>query len=334
MKRTYYLFNPGRLSRTDNTLKFTPVDEAGVEGPPKYLPVEQTEQLYVFGSLDANSALYNFLGKNAIAVHFFDYYENYTGSFMPKDQLLAGRMIVAQTQHYLNRKKRMDIARRVIEGAAFNMLKNLKYYNNRGKELDTFIESIENLSLKIPNTLEIAELMGIEGNIRMTYYEAFNLIINDFEMGPRTKRPPLNIVNSLISFGNMLCYSECLRMIYQTQLNPTISYLHEPGERRYSLSLDVSELFKPLLVDRVIFKVLNKREIQESDFDTRFNKVVLKDKGKMVFLKAYEERLNETIKHRTLNRNVSYKHLIKLECYKLQKHLLDMETYKPFKMYW
>ena len=61
----------------------------------------------------------------------------------------------------------------------------------------------------------------------------------------------------------MMCYTQCLRAIHQTQLNPTISYLHTPGERRYSLSLDVSEVFKPLLVDRVIFKVLNKREIQE-----------------------------------------------------------------------
>jgi CRISPR-associated protein Cas1 len=132
----------------------------------------------------------------------------------------------------------------------------------------------------------------------------------------------------------MLCYSECLRAIQQTQLNPTISFLHEPGERRYSLSLDISEIFKPLLVDRVIFKVLNKKELQESDFDHKLNKVVLKEKGKKKFIQAFEDRMLETIKHRSLNRNVSYKHLIKLECYKLQKQLLHLEEYKPFKMYW
>jgi CRISPR-associated protein Cas1 len=80
MKKTYYLFNPCRLSRKDNTLKFTPVGENGVEGAPKYIPVENVDNLYCFGSLDANSALFNFLGKEHIAVHFFDYYEHYWSS--------------------------------------------------------------------------------------------------------------------------------------------------------------------------------------------------------------------------------------------------------------
>jgi CRISPR-associated protein Cas1 len=176
--------------------------------------------------------------------------------------------------------------------------------------------------------------MGIEGNIRKMYYEAFELIINDFSMEGRSYRPPQNEVNALISFGNMMCYSQCLRAIHQTQLNPTISYLHQPGERRYSLSLDLAEVFKPLLVDRVIFKVLNKKIIQPGDFESGLNRVMLKDAGRKKFVQAFEERLNETIVHRSLKRSVSYKHLIKLECYKLVKHILDMEEYKPLKMYW
>jgi len=338
MKKTYYLFNPGTLQRKDNTIKFTPIEEDGNglehEGQPRYLPVENIAEFYVFGALNANSALYNFLGQNNIAVHFFDYYENYTGSFMPRDGLLAGRMLIAQTQHYLDMQKRMAIARQFIDGASFNMLKNLKYYTNRGKDLTPHIEAIETLRSGIASTLSVEELMGVEGNIRQDYYQTFDTILNDYEMGPRTKRPPANMVNALISFGNMMCYSECLRAIHQTQLNPTISYLHQPGERRYSLALDIAEIFKPILVDRVIFKVLNKREIQENDFEEKLNYVVLKERGKKKFIEEYEQRMQETIKHRTLNRNVSYKHLVKLECYKLQKHLLDIEMYKPLKMYW
>lgn len=335
MKKTYYLFNPGRLSRKDNTLKFTPVNEEGKEGQPKYIPVEGVSDLYVFGSLDANSALYNFLGKQQVSVHFFDYYEHYSGSFYPKEYLLAGKVLTNQVLHYQQKEKRLVLARKFIDGASFNMLKNLRYYHKRERDLDKPVFTIELFSQQICNAREVDELMGLEGNIRQVYYEAFDaILLNDFRMGVRTRQPPQNEVNTLISFGNMMCYSLCLSQIYHTQLNPTISFLHEPGTRRYSLALDLAEIFKPILVDRTIFRVLNKKEIQSADFSIDLNKCVLKESGKKAFVKAWEERLNETIQHRTLKKHVSYKHLVKLECYKLSKHILEMEEYKPFKIWW
>lgn len=334
MRKAYYLFNPGRLSRKDNTLKFTPVDENGNEGPAKYIPVESVSDLYVFGSLDANSALYNFLGKEQVNVHFFDYYEHYTGSFNPKDYLLAGKMLVNQVGCYQKQERRMCIARKFIEGAAFNMLKNLRYYHKRERELETAILTIEQYMVQAQSAEAVDELMGIEGNIRQVYYSAFDEILNDFTMGTRTKQPPQNEVNALISFGNMMCYTLCLSQLYHTQLNPTISFLHEPGARRYSLALDMAEIFKPILVDRIIFRVLNKKEIQSSDFSSDLNRCLLKESGKKVFVKAWEEKLGETIQHRSLKKHVSYKHLVKLECYKLSKHILGIEEYKPFKIWW
>lgn len=334
MKKTYYLFNPGRLSRKDNTLKFIPVNEDGAEGPPKYIPVEGVSDLYCFGALDANSALFNFLGKQQVAIHFFDYYEHYTGSFMPKDYLLAGKMQIEQTTHYAHKTKRLVIARKFVEGAAFNILKNLRYYLSRGKDVEGVVQVIDQYQMAIEGAKEIDGLMGIEGNIRKAYYDAFDVIVNDFMMEGRSKQPPANEINALISFGNMMCYAMCLGQIYHTQLNPTISFLHEPGYRRYSLALDISEVFKPLLVDRVIFKVLNKKEIQDKDFDMEVNGVRLKESARKVFVRSFEEKLNETIRHRSLKKSVSYKHLVKLECYKLTKHILGLEEYKPFKAWW
>ena len=133
MKRSFYLFNPGIMERRDNTLKFTPVsineDNQEVRLQPRYIPIEDVSELYAFGNLQANSALFNFLGQKGILVHFFDYYENYTGSFMPREGLLSGKALLAQTSAYQNKKKRVELARKFIQGAAWNMVMNLNYYN-------------------------------------------------------------------------------------------------------------------------------------------------------------------------------------------------------------
>lgn len=335
MKKPYYLFNPGRMARRDNTLKFTAFDELGKEQKPRYLPVEGIEALYIFGSIDANSALFNFLGKQRIPVHFFDYYEHYTGSFQPREYLLAGKMQVEQTRAYLQGRRRMHIARQLVESASFNMLKNMRYYENRGREMASLIEALEGLREGIADAPDVPALMGVEGNCRQVYYQSFEHIITDFPMNGRSKQPPSNEVNALVSFGNMMCYSLALDMIYHTQLNPTISFLHEPGARRYSLALDLAETFKPILVDRTIFKLLNRRELQAKHFEQRLKGCFLKDNGRKIFINSFEERLRETIKHRSLNKKVSYKRLVLLECYKLAKYILKMEEeYRAFKIWW
>ena len=340
MRKTYYLFNPGRLSRQDNTLKYTAYTEnpdgTPGEGETRFLPVQDVADLYVFGALDANSALYNFLGKNGISVHFFDFYDHYTGSFMAKEYLLAGQVQVAQTKHYLSPKKRLALARKLVEGAAFNLCKNLRYYQSRGRAVGEELAQMELYVAALPHATTIPEIMGYEGNIRQTYYRCFTQLVSveGFTFGTRSTQPPQNELNALLSFGNMLCYAACLTQIYHTQLNPTISFLHEPGVRRFSLALDLAEIFKPLLVDRTIFRVLNKKEIQPRDFVRELGGCFLREPARKVFIRAFEERLKETFNHRRLDRIVSYQSLLKLECYKLTKHLLNIEEYQPFKAWW
>jgi len=187
----------------------------------------------------------------------------------------------------------------------------------------------------ITTTNDVQELLGIEGNIRSTYYSAWETIIDhQFEFTKRIKHPPSNEINALISFGNSLVYTAVLSEIYKTQLNPIISFLHEPGERRFSLSLDLAEIFKPLLTDRIIFSLLNKKQLNEKHFNQKLNSCLLTEEGRKIFLKEFDEKLKTTIKHRTLNRSVSYKHLIRLECYKVVKHILGEKEYQPFKIWW
>jgi len=138
----------------------------------------------------------------------------------------------------------------------------------------------------------------------------------------------------MISFGNSLLYTATINAIYHTQLDQTISFLHEPSERRFSLSLDISEIFKPLIVDRTIFKLVNKDMITENDFIKELNYCLLNKSGKEKFIRDFEERLRTTIKHRELGRNVTYERLIYLECLKISKHFLGTKEYNPFVIWW
>ena len=130
------------------------------------------------------------------------------------------------------------------------------------------MSEIDSLRKELPKTSTIQELMGIEGNIRRHYYATWNVIIDqEIEFDKRVMHPPDNMINSLISFVNSLIYSKVLSEVYHTQLNPTISYLHEPGVRRFSLCLDVAEIFKPLIGDRLLFSLLNRNHNRKKFYE-------------------------------------------------------------------
>lgn len=275
------------------------------------------------------------LSKNGIAVHFFNYYNFYTGSFYPREQLLSGNLLIHQTKHYTDSDKRMIIARKFVQGAASNIYRNLRYYNGRGKDVKEIMDDIDVYRINIDKAKTIQELMGYEGNIRKRYYDAWPVIINqEIEFEKRVMHPPDNMMNSLISYVNSMIYTKVLTEMYQTQINPTISYLHEPGERRFSLSLDIAEIFKPLIGDRLIFSLLNKNQITEKSFTKDLNFLHLEKNASQLIASELEKKMNTTIKHKDLGREVSYRYLMRLEVYKLIKHILGEKDYEPFEMWW
>ena len=329
MSRNYYIFKSGTLRRKENTILLEGQEEK------RYIPVEDVNALYIFGQINLNTEFLDFIAQKKVPLHFFNYYEYYSGSFYPREYLDSGFILVKQVEHYLDEKKRLWLAKEITTTAVSNILRNLRYYRKRYEELEEYIRHIEQESEGIEKCEGIAELMSVEGRIRDLYYLSFNVFLKLEEpFLKRERRPPTTPLNALISFGNSLLYATVLGEIYRSQLNPTISYLHEPGMRRFSLSLDLSEIFKPIIVDRVIFKLINNQMLKEEDFDRELNYCYLSEEGRKTFVREYEERLNQTIEHRQLKRNVSYQRLIRLECYKLIKHLLGDEEYKGFRMWW
>ena len=331
MKETIYIFSSGKLKRRDNSLVF----EMGEEEK-RFLPIENIKEIIALGEVDINTKALNLLSQKEIILHYFNYYGYYTGSFYPREHYNSGYMILKQAEHYLNESDRLFLAKKFIEGAAKNSLKNLKYYNRRGKNLDSFINEIERLLTELTDYEDVQQAMAIEGQIKQTYYQAFDYILSNEEFGfeKRSKRPPENKLNALISFANSLIYTYCLSEIYQTHLDPRIGYLHTTNFRRFTLNLDVAEIFKPVIGDRAILSAINKKIIREKDFESRLGGIILNESGKKKFLELMEERLAQTIKHSKLKRKVSYRRLIRIELYKLEKHFIGEEEYEPFVMDW
>lgn len=132
-----------------------------------------------------------------------------------------------------------------------------------------------------------------------------------------------------MSYLNTLIYSTTITEIHHTRLNQTISFLHEPHERRYSLSLDISELFKPLIGDRVLLSLTRQNRLRPEHFEKEGRAVLLNDDGKEVIHDAYDRRITRTKKHPKMNQARSWRRWIRLECHKITKHVLDIEEYEP-----
>ena len=328
-KRLYILSN-GRLRRQQNTLVLE------TEEGKRFFPVEQVEEIHVFGELDLNKRLLGFLTQQHILLHFYNYHGYYIGTFYPREHYNSGYMILRQAEHYLDGAKRLDLARRFVDGALFNLYKVIRYYRNRGKPLGAVERAIEAHRTRVSEVEDVAALMQVEGKAREAYYGAFDVILDapDFAFEVRSRRPPRNRMNALISFGNTLLYTAVLSEIYRTHLDPRIGFLHATNFRRFTLNLDVAEVFKPILVDRVIFSVVAKGQIQAKHFDEELQGLYLNDRGRRIFLEAWEKRLNATFRHRGLKRNVSYRRAIRLELYKLEKHLMGEKPYTPFRARW
>ncbi|MGB9608396.1 MAG: type I-B CRISPR-associated endonuclease Cas1b, partial [bacterium] len=260
----------------------------------------------------------------------------YVGSFFPRKHLNSGHIILKQCEHYLDEKKRLIIARKFVEGALENIKRMLRYYKNRGKEVEENLQEIERMTEGIGDCRDIESLMALEGNARIAYYSAFDKIIEDenFSFNERSKRPPQNRLNALISFGNSLLYVVALSEIYHTHLDPRIGYLHTSNFRSFTLNLDVAEVFKPIIVDRLIFYLLNKKMLGPQHFEPALEGIILNEKGRKIFVSEFEERLKGTVSHPDLGRNVSYRRLIRLELYKIEKHIMGEKEYKPYVSRW
>lgn len=301
----------------------------------KYIPVESIESILAFGSVRFNSRFLYFLSQNQIPLHVFSFKGNYAGSFLPAERQNSGSILVGQVLLFRNQLKRLEIAKQFVLSAISNAQANLKYHLNRGAVLEDYVDQLNEMSEYVNRADSINELMGLEGNAKKCYYDSWKKIFNyPIDFSARIKNPPNNLINALISYGNMIVYSVCLNEIYHTRLYPEIGFLHEPGESKLSLSYDIAEIFKPLITDRAIFKVINKNMISESDAFTKNRRCILKKSARITFAQEIENKLLTKIQIEGKEKRITYRRLIREECYKLLNYITNQVKYEAYVSKW
>lgn len=326
----HHVFADGDLHRNEGTLRIDTLD-----GETKYLPVEGVDSLYLHGQVTFNTRALGLLNDNGIPVHVFGWKDYYRGTYLPKRAHVSGNTVVEQVRAYDDSERRLGIAQRLIAASIHNMRVNVQYYNQRGHDFESSIRDLAKLKQRAMAEPAIDSLRGVEATARKRYYRCFDDILRDpFKLTRREYNPPSNEANALLSFLNAMTYTTCVSAIRKTALDPSIGYLHEPGERRFTLSLDIADIFKPILADRVLFRLVNRQQLSLDDFEAELDGCLLTESGRKTVLEEYEQTLDETVEHPRLSRHVSYKTLVQTDVYSLKKHVLTGEPYHATERWW
>ncbi|MGI6729567.1 MAG: CRISPR-associated endonuclease Cas1 [Bacilli bacterium] len=330
MKRRFYLYKNGSLLRQDNSLVLVSKTEK------VYIPIEQIDIIFIFGHITLNKNAISLLNEYDIVVQFFSYYGNYLGGYYPNypikgDDLIRHVSVVQEKQH------RDRIAKEIIVSSIHNMLSVLKYYNKKGKHLKDNIELIKSLKDEITcDEFDISKLLIYEARTKQIYYSSFNDIIKnqDFTFKIRTTNPPLDRVNAMLSYGYAILYGIIRSVLYRSRLQISLPFIHGTSRDPEGLQYDIADVFKPVIIDRLIFRMLNKNQLNESHFDEHNGGVYLNKLGSSMFLEELEILLKSTVSQSSNNRVLSYRSIISKEVHKITNDVHMKENYKGFRMKW
>ena len=326
----YHILQDGVLNKQDYTLLFEN------ETTKQHIPVAVMDQINVYGNITISSAVLKIFCDYNLRVAFMDKYGNLMGHFVAAGHEKAAVTILKQAVFYENVPQRLVMAKQMEIAAIHNLRANIRYYHKKQRVSLKDIEAeLTKCIVKINEAMDVDTLLVIEARARQMYYMAFNRILTcpAFSFHKRSRRPPEDPINAMISFGNTMLYNQFLQMLQRTTLDPRIGLIHATNKRKTTLNLDFADLFKPIIVDRVIFSLVNRHRMKaESHFEkVEDGGVYLNQEGKRIFIEAFEEKINQHLKVGEVD--YTYRKLMQEEVRKYQRAVVDGEKYKPYKYY-
>lgn len=325
----FYIVNDGVLTKKDFTILFDNEEKK------THIPVETTDAINIYSNVIFSSNFIETLNKYSLNLNVYDKYGVYVGGFFVANQRNRMKSLVQQVRIYSDDIQRLKYARAIDIASIYNLRCNLKYYlkHNESKLLNETIDYFTKGIREINEAKDVNQVLMIEARCRQKYYHCFNEMFSgdEFHFSVRTKRPPKDEVNAMISFGNVYLYQKIAQMIYRTSLDIRISFVHSAMRRNENLNLDLADIFKPIIVDRVICTLINKKMIsKEKCFEkAEKNGIYLNKEGKIILLNELDRKLRQII---TVGKvEYTYERLMYQEVRKLERSILDGIQYKPFK---
>lgn len=340
LRNTLYVTTEGAWLRKDGENLVMEVD--GEERA--RLPVHMLEHLVCLGRVMMSPALMGHCAASGICVSFL----SSSGRFLARvEGPVSGNVLLRRAQY-----RRSDDA-----GGAAAVVRNLligKVYNQRtvlnralrdhgGKLAGSAVAALEDaqhqlgrITRRLLHESSIERLRGLEGEAAQRYFAVFDHLIlvaaPALRFNGRSRRPPRDAVNALLSFLYTLVTHDCRGALESVGLDPAVGFLHRDRPGRPSLALDLLEELRPVLADRLVLSLINLRQVGERDFiAVEGGAVQMRDEARKTVLVAYQERKRQELRHAFLEEKAPLGLFPFLQAQLLARHLRgDLDAYPPF----
>jgi CRISPR-associated protein Cas1 len=304
------------------------------------VPLQHLGGLAVFGNVLLSPFLLHRFAEDGRSVVWFGRGGKFKGRLAGPT---TGNVLLRRAQYeaQADPDRSSAIARNVVAGKLRNTRSIVQRAARESEEPDAAV--LESASSDLADTLRdlslvrvLDDVRGLEGRAGRTYFEVLRHMIRadraEYAFNGRNRRPPRDRVNALLSFVYALVLSDCVAGCEGVGLDPQFGYLHALRPGRPSLALDLMEEFRPVLADRLVLSLINRRQLRTDDFEDRPGGAVqLNESGRKTVISAYQKRKQEEINHPILNRQVPLGLVPHIQARLLARHLRgDAAEYMPF----
>jgi CRISPR-associated protein Cas1 len=305
-------------------------------------PIHSIENIVCFGFKPLTPALMAFCAENNVGISYL----SETGRFLARVQgAQQGNVLLRKAQYAIadNELQSLSIARPIVAAKVSNYRSLLlRHQRNHPDECPDSVglaaETMGGRFVEIQQAESLDELRGHEGECATLYFAVLSSLITaqrqDFRFAQRTKRPPLDPANALLSFLYAVLANDVRSAVETTGLDPQVGFLHQVRPGRPSLALDVMEEFRAYLGDRVMLNLINLKQVTRKDFEIRESgEVRMSDDARKTVITAYQKRKQEEITHPFLDEKMTIGLLPHVQAQLLARHIRgDIPTYPPFYM--